>query len=152
MPVYSYGCYCSNYACCGGSVSDSGPRVYPVPNADPDAIRREIERLQKMLEKEKVPAPGKKEEVNAGTRTSRVTVTLPAEARLWIDNVECPLTSGVRSFNTPALPVGQQFVYTVRMEVTQNGQRVTQSHRAIITPGQPVNVNFNDAAQSTVAR
>jgi uncharacterized protein (TIGR03000 family) len=117
-----------------------------------DALKRENERLRKELNKEKVPAPKKDGEVSTTTLISRVTVTLPASARLWVDNVECPLTSSVRTFNTPPLRTNQQYYYTVKMEVMQDGQLVTQTQRAVITPGEPVRVDFNAAAVTTASK
>ena len=79
-------------------------------------------------------------------------MVLPTDARLWVDNVECPLTSAVRSFDTPNLSTNQQYVYNFRMEVVRDGRTVTDTHRAVITPGQPVNVDFNQGAISTASR
>ena len=154
-PVYysCSSCYSSSscYTCCSSSVIVSpGPRVIPVPGTTPEveALRREVERLRKALEKsEKLPNPNKKAdgEISTSAKISRVTITLPASARLWIENVECPLTSSVRTFDTPPLSSNQQYFYNVKMEVMRDGQLVSQTQRAIITPGQPVQVDFNTA-------
>jgi uncharacterized protein (TIGR03000 family) len=101
---------------------------------------------------EKVPQPKKTDNEVSYPTTSRVTVTLPSDARLWVDNIECPLTSGVRSFNTPNLRPNQQYYYNFKMEVIRDGQAVVQTHRAIITPGQPVSVDFNAGALVTASR
>jgi uncharacterized protein (TIGR03000 family) len=166
---YCSGCYCSGsyyygcsscysscsscYGCCS-SVIVTEPRVIPVQggNSEVDALRKEVERLRKELEKrEKIPNPKKDEEVATPTKVSRVTVTLPANARLWIENIECPLTSSVRTFDTPPLRSNQQYFYNVKMEVMQNGQLVSQTQKAIITPGRPVQVDFNGNAAVTTA-
>jgi uncharacterized protein (TIGR03000 family) len=145
--VYTHGC-------CGGvAVSPQSPRVVPVPsaNSEIDALRKEVEMLRKKLS-EKVPGPGgkKEEEVSVpATAVSRVTVTLPSDARLWIDNVECPLTSSVRSFNTPALNTNQSYAYNLTMEVMRNGQPMRESQRVLIIPGQEVRVNFNGTATAS---
>jgi uncharacterized protein (TIGR03000 family) len=159
-PVY-YGCSCyascsACYGCHGTVIISSGPRVIPVPggSSEVDALRKEVDRLRMELEKAGKKSEPKKgdDEVAAPAKVSRVTVTLPATARLWIENVECPLTSAVRSFDTPPLPSNRQFYYNVKMEVMQNGQLVSQTQRAIITPGQPVQVDFNANTVTTASR
>jgi uncharacterized protein (TIGR03000 family) len=70
---------------------------------------------------------------------SRVTITAPNNARVWVDNVACP----VRSFDTPLLDTNRKYVYNFRMEVVRDGERVVENQRAVIVPGEPVNVNFN---------
>ena len=138
---YCSGCHSScttvYYSSCN-VCSTSAPRVIEVP----------------AKKGEKVDPPKRpEEEVSIRTQVkSRVTVLVPANARLWVDNVECPLTSAVRSFDTPALNDNQKYVYNLRMEVVRDGQTVVQTQRAIITPGQPVQVDFNAAAQVTASR
>ena len=82
------------------------------------------------------------------------TVQLPAEAKLWVDDVICPLTSETRSFNTPALQPGTQYFYVFKMEVEKDGKKVLENRRVVLSAGQQVNVNFNapQAAVQTVQR
>src|SRR5207302_2379797 len=62
------------------------------------------------------PAPSVRDDVRLVRRSvepeaaapARVTVRLPAEARLWVDGVACPLASETRTFATPQLQAGQQ--------------------------------------------
>jgi uncharacterized protein (TIGR03000 family) len=75
---------------------------------------------------------------------ARITVRLPAEAKLFVDNTECPLTSATRTFSTPKLEQGKKYFYTLRAEALQNGQRVVQSQRVTMTAGQQVNVDFGN--------
>jgi uncharacterized protein (TIGR03000 family) len=123
-------CYGTCGCCCGGVIYGSPPVVVPVPM------------------KETLPTPKK---ATAPT-TSRVIVQLPVDAKLWVDNVECPLTSAVRSFDTPALDPSQKYTYNLKMQVVRDGRTVTHTHRAVITPGQPVQVDFNAGALSTASR
>jgi uncharacterized protein (TIGR03000 family) len=135
----------------------SVPQVVPVPASNPEveALRKEVRELREKLKKsEKIGEPkNNKDEVSAPTATARVTVSLPGDARLWVENVECPLTSNVRSFNTPALNANQRYVYNLTMQVVRNGQTQRESQRVIVIPGQEVNVNFNGSnAVTTAAR
>ena len=91
-----------------------------------------------------MPAPKKTDgEVSAPARVSRITVTLPASARLWIENVECPLTSSVRTFDTPPLSGNQQYFYNVRAEIVRDGRTISETQRIVITPGQEARIDFN---------
>ena len=76
-------------------------------------------------------------------KTARVTVTVPEQARLWVDQAECPLTSAVRSFNTPPLEANQQFYYHLKVEVVRDGRTLSETQRVGVTAGQEVRVDFN---------
>jgi uncharacterized protein (TIGR03000 family) len=97
-----------------------------------------------------VPAKDKKgkgteEEVSIPSNTARVTVNLPSDARLWIENVECPLTSEVRSFKTPTLNPSQLYFYNIRAEIVRDGRTITETQRVTITPGEEARVDFNNS-------
>ncbi len=80
--------------------------------------------------------------VKQTTAPARITVRLPADARLYVDNVVCPLTSGTRSFNTPALEPGRDFYYTLRAEVVRDGRTRRETQRVIVSSGREVSVAF----------
>ncbi len=88
----------------------------------------------------------------AETQTARITVSLPSNARLWVDNVKCPLVSGQRSFNTPALNPGTEYFYTLRMEVDRDGQVVSENRRVFVAAGRSISVDFNTPATVTARR
>ena len=75
----------------------------------------------------------------------RVTVVLPADARLFVDNVPCPLTSGRRSFETPPLPAGRRFFYMLRAEVSRGGAVRTRSQKVLVEAGKDVTVRFDES-------
>jgi len=75
---------------------------------------------------------------------SRVTVKVPEDARLWVNGVFCPLTSGTRSFETPAVEPGRLYVYTIRAEVIREGRRRSESREVVFEGGKPVTVKFDD--------
>jgi len=84
---------------------------------------------------------------------ARVTVKVPEDARLFVDNVACPLTTAVRSFETPALEQGKSFAYTLRAEVTRGGKTLTESQKVVMEAGKAVELEFKKfAAVETVAR
>jgi uncharacterized protein (TIGR03000 family) len=87
----------------------------------------------------------------AGTATesekaspARLTVELPADARLFVDDVSCPLTSAKRSFETPKLEPGQKYTCTLRAEVVRDGKTVSKVRRVEMRAGADVQVKFQD--------
>src|SRR5262249_30462054 len=128
----------------GGTSSGSGGSA----QQEIKQLREQVEKLQGELKKlkEKTGTEGPTASVGTQPAPARVTVRLPADAALCVDDVPCPLTSGTRSFNTPALQPGQKYFYTVRAEVTRNGEKRSQAQRVILEAGQQVTVTFTDFA------
>ena len=88
-----------------------------------------------------VPSPPREQK----SASARVIVTLPSDARMWIDGVECPLTSGVRTIVTPPLNPAQIYHYTLRIEMVRNGRPVSQSQRVQLYPGDTARADFTQA-------
>jgi uncharacterized protein (TIGR03000 family) len=60
--------------------------------------------------------------------TARIVVHLPADAKLWVDNVLCPMQGETRAFNTPAIAPGSQYAYDLTVETsdgTRSNRRIT---------------------------
>jgi uncharacterized protein (TIGR03000 family) len=75
---------------------------------------------------------------------ARITVRLPADARLYVDDVLCPLTGDTRSFPTPALKPGRPYSYTLAAEITENGRTIRVTRKVDVRPGEETAVNFGD--------
>jgi uncharacterized protein (TIGR03000 family) len=73
-----------------------------------------------------------------------IKVSLPADAKLFVDDVVCPLTSELRSFNTPALQPGQRYGYTLRAEIVRDGKTISKVRQVEMQAGSQVNVKFED--------
>jgi uncharacterized protein (TIGR03000 family) len=108
----------------------------PPPGVIPPKIKRELP----------PPKPG---EVSLQA-PARVTVRLPADARLSVDGVDCPLISDTRTFDTPALPPGQKFFYLLRAEVVRGGRPIAQTRRVDFRSGESVIVSFEDLGAGLV--
>lgn len=152
-----WGCYGSVVTMPMAGSFQAAPTVLMPPAGDPKVTPQnaaEREALEKLLKELRDKKKSSSIESNDGIvpTTARVTVNLPADARLWVDQVECPLTSAVRAFNTPALQPGQTYYYTVKMQVDRNGSPVTDSQRVLVTAGEQVTVNFNLPALATAQR
>jgi uncharacterized protein (TIGR03000 family) len=88
---------------------------------------------------EKVPDP-KKASTSA---PATILVTVPADARLFVDGNATTSTSERRTFVTPELPVGSTNVYTIRAEIVRDGQTVSQNQVVNVTGGNTTNVQFS---------
>jgi uncharacterized protein (TIGR03000 family) len=117
------------------------PGLAPQTDAERVALRDALDRVRYQSEAQpNAPAP------------ARVTVRLPADARLWVDNVSCPLASDTRTFVTPRLEPGQRYVYNMRAEVVRDGQTVTQTQRVMLSAGRQVDVTFGKLAPTSLTQ
>ncbi len=124
--------------------------IVPQSEAERAAVKKLLEDLRKKPSKdpEQIATP----QTTKAAAPARLTVKLPADARLWVDQVECPLTSAERSFSTPALQPGQSYFYTLRIQVQRQGAPTTDSQRVTVTAGQNVTVTFPNPAPVTTAQ
>jgi len=97
------------------------------------------------------PAEDIKTAATSQPAPAQVTINLPADAKLFVDDVVCPLTSDTRSFSTPKLRQGQKYFYDVRAEVVRGGATVSETQRVVIEAGKQVSVTFPKLAPVTVA-
>jgi uncharacterized protein (TIGR03000 family) len=86
-------------------------------------------------------------DVAAAGNTARLTVRVPENARLWVDDRPSQQTGPLREFTTPAtLQPGQAYKYTVRAEWEENGRPVTQSRTVEFRAGGSAYVDFTQPA------
>jgi uncharacterized protein (TIGR03000 family) len=91
--------------------------------------------------KEKVKPPKPEDETAA--RPAQLVVTLPADARLKIDGEATVSTSSERIFETPTLPAGKKFSYTLQAEVTgKDGKALSWSQKVSVQAGQVTRVTL----------
>jgi uncharacterized protein (TIGR03000 family) len=135
-------------------IESKDPRVIKVDGSTAPRTMEEEEAVRRLLRelRDKKPFVPPTPKGEAGKAPASVTVRLPADAKLWVDDTLCPLTSGLRSFNTPELQGGRQYYYTLRMEVEREGQVLSLSRRVLISAGSTVSVDLNDLSTATVSR
>src|SRR5262249_44177885 len=75
-------------------------------------------------------------------RSAYVTVTVPADARVWFQGAATTSTGSVRHFHSPPLASGSQYTYNVKATWTENGHDVTQTQQVGVTPGARASVTF----------
>jgi uncharacterized protein (TIGR03000 family) len=91
------GCYGSSYGCCGGGAPVGGekPKDMPKPGDKPK---------------------DKEDEVSTSAPAT-IIVSLPAEAKLSIDDAATSATGAVRTFVSPNLNNGREYHYDLKAEV-----------------------------------
>ena len=75
--------------------------------------------------------------------TARVEVRVPADARLWFDGQATAQTGADRSFRSPRLEPGQDYVYEVRARWDADGKPVETTKNVTVHAGDHVVVKFN---------
>ena len=74
---------------------------------------------------------------------ARVTVKLPADAKLWVDGKPTKQTGPVREFVTPpVLRAGLTYRYTFRAVWSQDGQNITRERPVLVQATGSANVDF----------
>ncbi len=66
---------------------------------------------------------------------ARLTVELPATAKLYVDGNLVKGDSTSRNFHTPELPAGKTFYYDLKAEVVVDGKVVTEDKRVLVKAG-----------------
>jgi uncharacterized protein (TIGR03000 family) len=129
----------------------------PANAAEVEAVRKALQSLRQKAATPPAPSPGPaplptppadlKLPGNTQSQSSpaRVVVSVPENAKLWVEQVLCPLTGEQRAFNTPALQPGNQYYYTLTVELAQGGR---ESRRVEVQPGRTVEVDFRAFASS----
>lgn len=140
----------------GGAYSPpSAGSPVPSPVVPPAApIGDRVPPLRPMPEAPKAPGLPEVPKVNIQTNfveSNKATVVMlvPADAKVWVDQVPCPLEGSMRSFNTPNLLPGAQYAYTITVE-TPNGSR--EERRVSMTAGRTVEVDFRGMGIETVSK
>jgi uncharacterized protein (TIGR03000 family) len=127
----------------GSTVSAAANQSQPGVDSQAEIarLRAEVEQLKQQIQAQKkkpLEDPG----AVAKSQAAQVTIHVPADAKLFIDDVVCPLTSDTRSFTTPKLKQGQKYFYDVKAEVLRDGETVAETQRVVLEAGKEVSVTF----------
>jgi uncharacterized protein (TIGR03000 family) len=82
------------------------------------------------------PAPA------GGDDTAKITVSLPADAELYVDGHETKETGPERDFVTPPLARGTDYSYSIRAVWTEDGRPVERTRKVSFQAGSLVRVDF----------
>jgi uncharacterized protein (TIGR03000 family) len=150
--------------CCGFPLDPktaglpAGPPQYPPPKDSNDALKAlgdKIDKMQGTLNKmekvfndpkiqkaiEKTIASGGAIPSDPSRSAATITVQLPSDAQVYMDDYDCGLTSDGQTFDTPALQPNKSYYYVVRAKLQHNGQELRQ--RVNVVAGANVTVDFN---------
>ena len=85
----------------------------------------------------------KKDKTDAG-RPARATVVLsvPARATVTVEGQALKSTGGERTFRSPELESGREFVYTVRAVIELAGREEVESQQVRVTAGETTRISF----------
>jgi uncharacterized protein (TIGR03000 family) len=91
------------------------------------------------------PAPSPSS-YNVPSSAVRLTIVVPTEAKLFIEDQPTQLRGTRRDFVSPRLTPGQEYLYTLRVEISRNGQKLTKTQQFPVKAGQHAVVEFGMSA------
>ena len=97
---------------------------------------------QEEPEKPKKSKTGVKE--TKGPTPAKLLIELPANAKLFIDDMAVKTATGVQLFDTPALEPDTVYFYMVRIEGMRDGQPFSQTRRILVRAGQVARTQFKE--------
>ena len=77
-----------------------------------------------------------------------LNVRVPEDAKVYLQDQLMTLSGAERRFVTPELSAGASSVYNVKVEVVRDGQTLSKTAKATITPGQVVDVTVTFDSQN----
>jgi uncharacterized protein (TIGR03000 family) len=136
--VYSAGSWGSSggsWGSSGGSWGSSGGSVGVVSGADvsPYVVRPQAVVVARATNSVSRP----------DARSALLTVSVPADARVYVNGKATSSTGSFRQFTSPSLSQGAAYTYEVRAEATRGGQVVGQTQTVQLRAGQTQNLAFN---------
>jgi uncharacterized protein (TIGR03000 family) len=81
----------------------------------------------------------------------RVTISLPADARLLFNGTAATGTGETRTFATPALIPGQDYGYELTAEVIRDGRLLLVTERVVVRAGETARVTLNPSSVTTAS-
>ena len=84
--------------------------------------------------------------------SATIVVSLPADAKLIVDDTVTTSLSSTRVFTSPALEVGKEFYYTLKAELVVDGRTVTSAKRVAVRAGDETSVSFQFPETSLAQR
>lgn len=88
------------------------------------------------------PEPKDKKPADAKKEPGKVTIELPADAKLLFNGAVATGTGTKRTFSTPALEAGQDYGYELTAEVISDGRVQTVTERVIVRAGETAKVTL----------
>ncbi|WP_029629799.1 TIGR03000 domain-containing protein [Zavarzinella formosa] len=95
-------------------------------------------------DKKEEPAPKKEGIKTLGVNPMAATVVLnvPAGAKVFVEGVQLKSDAAERIFRTPALAPGQEYSYTVKAVVIEDGREHEEAMQVLVIPGETTKASF----------
>jgi uncharacterized protein (TIGR03000 family) len=144
-----YGCH-GGYGCSGGHGCSGSPYMGAPQGVPSTGPRRPPETVP-------APKPGTPPR-STGTEETRlsapatITVSLPADARLTVDDTPTMLSSANRTFVSPELAPDKTFYYTFTGEIFRDGQRLVATKQVPVHAGESTQVNLEFPALTLASK
>jgi uncharacterized protein (TIGR03000 family) len=71
-----------------------------------------------------------------------IVVSLPADAKLTIDDAATTSTSTTRVFVSPTLPAGKEYHYVLKAEIVREGRTITCTETVPVSAGEQARVTM----------
>jgi uncharacterized protein (TIGR03000 family) len=78
----------------------------------------------------------------ADANAATVRIHVPASARVWIEDAATSQSGPDRTFVSPPLAPGQEYVYHIRAQWNENGQVVERHRKVTVSAGDRINLNL----------
>jgi uncharacterized protein (TIGR03000 family) len=72
-----------------------------------------------------------------------IRMTVPSGARVWFDGSATSQTGAGRTFVSPALAPGREYVYQIRVQWEENGKTVERNRDVPVHAGDRINLNID---------
>jgi uncharacterized protein (TIGR03000 family) len=143
------GCYGGGYGmgCYGGVISGG---TYPAGTVVPGG--KPPEDVKKMPKPETGTKPPEETFLAPDAAPATLVVSLPADAKLTIDDNPTASTSERRVFVTPSLKMGKEYHYSLKAEVVRDGKPVVIEKVVAVKPGEQTQVTLSVPTTTVAAR
>jgi len=93
-------------------------------------------------EPEKIGKPKAPKKETRGPAAATIIVSLPADAKLIVDDTATTSTSASRVLTPPELEPGQDYHYNLKAEVVLDGKTVTVAKQVAVRAGEQTSVSL----------
>jgi uncharacterized protein (TIGR03000 family) len=107
----------------------AGPAAAPGAPAAPAAPPADLPK-DKPAKEVSVPTP------------ANIVVSLPADAKLLVDDALTTSTSSLRRLTSPELAPGKEYHYTLKAQIVRDGQTLTAVERITVRAGEETEVSL----------